>query len=408
MKFKNESIIIVVLAVVIGFTGCKKYTANEFQTQEGISLKNVMSETINWIDLHEPRDYNQSKTIDLLKKSLDFEKVAFEKRNNGDDILIIPVEKNIKEALKIQGDYSLALVLVKKVNKFRWSMIVAFKAEDGKPAILDEKSIRSIVNNELVDKDGTYKFYNIMGKFLYQTTYKDKKLRSYGSVRKKENVKSQTKLQNSGPEHAIMNDITCTDWYLVTIYYDENNMVIMETRDYLFTTCEGDGEGGGDGSDGGGEGGGGGLEEPIDVEMTQVFELRTWFADFDEDDYQIPSTNSSGPPMAEIPIDPPTPTHLQYICRLKVTYFTVSRQITGATALPVSVSPVNSTYNNMTWGMINRNVTVFYATQNVTYMGSTVSGTWSGILSFKWTYSGFGTTRTKQVGFSQAGSLTLP
>ncbi|WP_113636828.1 hypothetical protein [Nubsella zeaxanthinifaciens] len=408
MKIQIKTILMTLLIIAVLLLGCKKERANDVSMPSVNISKNVKSEILNWIDLHKAQGNSQIKSLSLIKSNLDFENVIFEKRNNGEDIIIIPVEQKVKGHLKIQGDYTLKLVAVKNRAKFRWAMIVAYSAENRKPALLDERTIKSIINNDVIENDGTYKFYDIKGMLLYQTTYKNKKIISYSSVRKKSDLEVGSKSLKGASQARVMEDQECIDWYLVTVYYDENGMVTGQTEEYLFTTCENT-EGGGDGDgDGGGEGGGGGLEEPIDVEVTQVFELRAWFSDFDDDDYQIPTSAGSGPPMGEIPIDTPVPTQLQYICRLKVTYFPISRQITNATALAVSVTPTNSTYNNMTWGMINRNVTVFYSNQSVNTFGSTVTGTWSGILSFRWSYSAYGTQRIKQVGFSQPGTITIP
>lgn len=380
VKFSSKTLLLVLFTIVLLVHGCKKDDAADSATSDvkKISPLAVKKETISWIDLHIAASQSESQSYNLLKQNLNYEEAHVQKRKNGEEVLVIPVNNTMREKLKLNANYALKMITVKKNGKPRWSMIVAFLAGDGKTkGMLQDKSIKGIVNNERLEEDGLYKFFDLKGRLLYQVSYKGKKITSYGSVQTKDksspsgNGKVMSiggKGRGNNAQMLLPEQEDCTDWYLLTTYYDEYGNPEYQTLEYQFTTCDG----------GGGNGGGDTPpEDPIDVELTQEFNSTVSYTDFKPLDYRLPNGNLSATPEG---------TPLIYDCKTSVTFGSVSRQIFGVYAYPVTVHPANETYLHPDYGMLTRNITPYSQYQNATFVGRKVSASWSAIINFRWSY----------------------
>lgn len=396
----NKTLLLAILAVILSGLGCRKNDITDSITSDvkKINPLAAKNETTRWIDLHIAASQSESQSYDLLKQNLNYEEAHVQKRKNGEEVLVIPVNNTMREKLKLNANYALKMITVKRNGKPRWSMIVCFLAGQGKTkSILEDKSIKGIVDNERLEEDGLYKFFDLKGRLLYQVSYKNKKITSYGTVRKKDKSSPEgngkVMSMNRGWNNAKMllpPTEDCTDYYLVTTYYDENGNTLYETWEYLFTTCN-DG-GGGDGGDGDGDIGGGTTppEDPVDVEMTQEFEFTIPYTDFQPDDYQLPGGSLTATPEA---------TPLDYDCKVTVTFASISRKISGVATVPLVVHPAHETYLHDEWGTVTRNVTPIPLFHNATFAGRQVSAVWDYEINFRWSYLNYGTVRTIQIPF---------
>lgn len=324
-----------------------------------------------------------------------------EKRKNGETLIIIPIKSKINEKFELNANYLPNLLICKgKGGNLRWSMIVFYLAEDGKRRDrLKNKTIQNIINNESVEDNGLFKFFDLKGKLLYQLTYKNKKLLAYGSPR--------INGEKSSLGATVMSGGQCYDWYLETTYFNEDGTIDYKTYQYLFTRCE-------DGEAGGGGGGGSGdspeePEEPVDTEVPANFNYTIDETNYEDEDYQLYETEltPTGGFNELTPYSIPTP--LKYNCYVAVTYMAVSRYITSAIASPVTVHPVNETYEHPSWGIVTRNVTVIAPYQNASYAGMTVTAYWGCDLNYRWSYiTAGGPPRTRQVPFYYAADMIVP
>jgi len=72
-------------------------------------------------------------------------------------------------------------------------------------------------------------FMDVTGRFLHEIGFKKGKVSSYAEIKRK------------AINQLISSQSECTNWYLVTTYYDQYGAVISESSRYIGTTCIGDG-----------------------------------------------------------------------------------------------------------------------------------------------------------------------
>ncbi|MCJ0743704.1 hypothetical protein [Pedobacter montanisoli] len=382
MKISIRTLLLAFFAILIFSYGCKKYDVadKDLLTAKTVSPLVAKAEMTSWIDRHVATSQAETQSYHLLKQNLNYEAAHVQKRKNGEDVLVIPVNDAIREKLKLNANYALKVITVKKNGKPRWSMIIAFLAGDGKTkSTLNNNSIQGIVNNERLEEDGLYKFFDLKGRLLYQVSYKDKKITSYGAVQAKDKRNGKDKVMStngSGTGNStkmlLPEQEDCTEYYLVTTYYDQYGNPEYQTWEYLFTLCK-------DGNGGGGGGGGGGTppEDPIDVEMTQEFSFPVAYTSFRPEDYRLPEGALSATPEG---------TPLTYDCKVSVTFASSTRKIHGVQAYPLVIHPANETYLHPEYGRIVRNVTPFSQSHNASYAGQKVSAYWTSIVNFRWAY----------------------
>ena len=185
----------------------------------------------------------------MLKQNLDSSGTIVQKRNNGDNIIIIPIKKAYLASKNIDRNYIPNLLIVQKNSgSIKWGSIVYFIRSDGKTQdALLPSTLQKIINNEQIEDNGVFNFFSLTDKLLYRLEYKNKKLYSWGRQVQKGNT-GKTETTNG----TIKVNSTCINWYLTTTYYYSDGST-TETVEYIGTTCYGD-----DGGGGGGTGGGGG------------------------------------------------------------------------------------------------------------------------------------------------------
>jgi len=287
---KNHlKILLLILVPLLLFTiSCRKETVTEnsiaySKRNKGKQITSVSEKQIiaDWIVEHDKSlNSKDKKTLDLISNNLNYDGIEVKDRDNGDDIIIIPIKETVKshlnlnaKHLKLDANSILNYVIVRnKDGKLRWSYIVSFQPSDGKKhSKLLDGTLQNILNNKPVADEGVFNLINLDGKLSLQLSYKNNKISAVGrpmtkaqyaefkkllSFEKKDNQKSL----NNAP---LPED--CEDFFLVTTYYDGEGGT-YEDWEYLYTEC--DGETGG--------GGGGGLGTPeedpdIEIETEQEF-----------------------------------------------------------------------------------------------------------------------------------------
>ena len=224
MKKCYKIMLFAILAIFIGsFVSCRKeveeesplssYNLNKKMTTDFSSKQNIP----DWLENHK-ENYNTKdiKSLDAVIKSLDYSNLRVEKRDNGEDIIIIALNEIIKKDLnlvashlKFEENAILNLIIVKsKEGKLRWSSIMSFlPAENKKQLKLSDKTVQNILNNDLVDDSGIFTFINLKGNILYKTEYKNGKRFSYSRPTKAEDMSSEIKrVSKSGTKNSMSID----------------------------------------------------------------------------------------------------------------------------------------------------------------------------------------------------------
>ncbi|WP_157278868.1 hypothetical protein [Olivibacter sitiensis] len=418
---KNRPIFLLtlILSITTFFPACRQDDLNgEVDSLNSLKANKPLSERkkiTDWINAHEEGlNLVKKANINLFKANLLYDEMRVESRKNGDDLIIIPIRDGVGEKINLGPEYLLNLLVVQsKTGKLRWSTVVCFLPENGnKRTVLKEKTIQNIINNEPVFENGLFKFLDLKGKLLYQLEYKDQKLSTYGSPRKKGDTNSPNVAKAS---------IQCYDYYLITTYF-ENGTVVEQTEEYLYTECDEDssgGDGGGGGS-GGGSGNPGGdnpgdsdpedPEEENDATVPARFVYEISHTNYDNDDLYLPEDteieydgDTPLPPMG-------FPSPLRYVCMANITYRAVDLSIVNAFTYPMNLTPNNETYLHPNWGQVARVVTKIGESHFADFIegGHTATFYWSCDIHFRWTYLTAGGTRTRQVPFSHSVTASVP
>lgn len=174
--------------------------AQQWYQQRALTVKNyVYVKGGNLIPIEEKPDWGGAKKTVL---------------GNGSSVIIVPLESNLFKATGQQG--SLQLVIEEKQGEFR-SRYVGSK------------------NPETFEKPA---------KELFQMAFLDKQ----------EPGQAKGSPSAAGGQYQSL-QVNCTDWYLVTKVYVDDELVSVR-EEYLGTTCDGEFTGGGSGSNGDGNGDG--------------------------------------------------------------------------------------------------------------------------------------------------------
>ena len=194
--------------------------------------------------------------LEFISNNLNYDDITIEARNNGEDIIIIPIKDSIKEYfnlkekyLKLDENSILNLMIVRsEKGKLRWSYIVSFHPLGGKKqSKLSVGTLQNILNNKRVEDEGMFKLINLNGKLSHQFEYKQGKISSSGTlISKRELLKIRDQFLKKDNRLSLKNaplPEDCEDFYLVTTYYDGQGGT-YEDWEYLYTECDGE-EGGG-------------------------------------------------------------------------------------------------------------------------------------------------------------------
>jgi len=229
---------------VMYFNSCKKA-----DTQNSpVTNKDIISKVNIWLDNRKSENKPiTNENIERVRKSLDFSRLRFEELNKYQDVLIIPINKSFKSILNKDKDPVNNLVLwINKSGTITKGNLVQFIPADNQiMADVPANTFTKIFNGKNSDCDGKFVFLTPADWLLYELTYENGKIHSYGLAKLKENKSGNARLE------------TCILWYLtITLYYDDGSTEVYEYD--LDIQCfgegvpeqpQGDESGGGDGQD---------------------------------------------------------------------------------------------------------------------------------------------------------------
>jgi hypothetical protein len=356
------------------------------------SGRQILSE---WLSLHERNLKDKGKKIlKEITSNLDYASLWIENRKNGENLIIIPINRSVSSQLNLLTSYLkldeksiFNLVIVQnRSGKLRWSSIISYLPEDGVDrSQVSEKTIQNIINGEHVVDNGMYKFIDLKGNLQYQVRYKNGKLYSFGKP-VREDLTNAHKSKNTAARGG------CLAWYLITTYYYADGSS-SQTKEYLFTTCDEDSDEGG----GGGGGTGGDIpqdpeepEEPNDQEITVSGSFDAYETDVQPEDYQIPEEidipeqmdlDENGNPYPPVPFAPP----VKYSHTWLYTYNAVGPFYIKAVYMnDATVHPGNIQYPTAS-GTVTRNIVLFDQHKTSSISGETANLLWTYYVNTRWT-----------------------
>lgn len=209
----------------IFFYSCKKDTAPHLSSNDATTAK-----VNSWLDEQEKgKHQNRIANMELLKANLEFSSARFEKSGNDEQLLIIPVNDNFKTTTELdKGDGVNLVLFINASGNIRSGNIVLFTPANGRSNKVPANTFHDIFNTAQPESDGKFQFLAVSGMPQYVLEYKDKHLISSGAFESKQN--------GSG---SARTSVLCYDWYLVTTWYDIAGNVTMQTRMFLYSSCDG-------------------------------------------------------------------------------------------------------------------------------------------------------------------------
>lgn len=306
MKKHSKILLFIVVTLLMFNMSCRKETVKEEaiayskgtigKQQTSVKEKQAIQD---WIEAHEVKLNNKDKnTLKLFSSKLNYDQINIESRENGEDIIIIPIDKSFKghlnenaTYLKLDDNSILNYMIIRsKTGKLRWSSIVAYLPANGnKQQKVSNYTMQNILNNKPVEDEGMFKFISLTGVLSHQREYKSGKISSAGvNIKKSELAKMRPLSHVKKTKQASFNNAPlpedCEDYYLVVTYYDGEGGTYEEEQ-YLYTLCDGETGGGGGGSGENGE-----PEEENDMEIE--FEgSKVVYIPLVSDDYYVSDTD---------------------------------------------------------------------------------------------------------------------
>lgn len=203
---------------------CKKETS-----PKSFSGDATISKINTWLEQQKQGNQsNRAANVELLENNLDYSNLRFEKSENGERFLIVPVKENFKAGTEIDKNVVANLVLfVNKSGNIRSGNIVLYTPENGTVNKIPENTFYDIFNTAQPKSDGKFQFLTVGGKPQYILQYKNNHLVSSGLYQPKQTAASANRTSST----------LCYDWYLVTTWYDIFGNVTDKTYVYLYTTC---------------------------------------------------------------------------------------------------------------------------------------------------------------------------
>lgn len=228
---KRIQILFVLFMTVVIFHSCKKD-----HSQDANNESEIISKVNSWLEKQKPEGKpNKTANVELLKNNLDISGLRVEQSGEDEQLIIIPIKAEYKTEKAIKDNVIPNLVLIlNKSGNIRKGNIILYTPESGQSyEKIPDDAFYDIYNTAELKCNGQFKFLSVTGKWLYQLAYKDGKLNSVGLVK-----------PNASPSPANGVGVSsrlsaCTDWYLVTTYYDIYHNIISQTSVYIGRTCDG-------------------------------------------------------------------------------------------------------------------------------------------------------------------------
>lgn len=169
--------------------------------------------------------------IDMFKDNLEYNQRLQSDINKKHNYIIIPIKDDVKSKKNIESFSSLCLILITdKTGKIISGTIACYLPKDGKPKGYNGvRTVADIFKGKGPADSGMVQFMDVTGRFLHEIGFKKGKVSSYAEIKRKAN------------NQLISSQSECTNWYLITTYYDQYGAVISESSRYIGTTCIGDG-----------------------------------------------------------------------------------------------------------------------------------------------------------------------
>ena len=206
---------------------------------KGTNLSSRKSTTTNgdildWLKNQTDSVLDQKDTvIGKVIENLQFDKLYVEKFNEEENIIVVPLKQDYISIHTLQNkQLPLEYLVLKEGNKGKifWGSIIFFYPNDTLITSLPTNSFSAFYHCDPISVDGTFT----------QVSLEDIKQLEFDFLK---GVKKQYRAWEGKTAVIVSSPTVCTEWDLVTTFYDESGEIIDEISTYLYTSCTGGGGG---------------------------------------------------------------------------------------------------------------------------------------------------------------------
>jgi hypothetical protein len=216
---------IYLLIIAFFIFSCKK---NQDETRlDELSKIETAEKVSTWLSsLICPTKDENNQPLRNLKNYLQLNDLSIEKRNDKENLVVIPIKKDFKTEYNHDKDLLMYMVAtIKEDGSISGSNIVQYISTNGERSSLPANTFARIYTYKNIEVDGRFVMLSLAGAFTFDLTFEEGKLRQVRETNKKD---SKSSTQREGE--------TCYDFYLETThYYDDGST--YTTTEYLGRTC---------------------------------------------------------------------------------------------------------------------------------------------------------------------------
>ncbi len=216
---------------------CKKEVSQNLALENPPLFAHAISKVNTWLENQKSVTYpDKNLILEAVRNNLDFKNIQLEELNNTENLIVVPIKCGFKSAVnKDKSPLNVLLLIINEAGNIRKGNIVQFCPVVTLPGnVLAKNTFYNFYNKYHLITDGSYTFLNMHDKILYQLEYEKGNLVSNGE-------KQNGKNSSTNGSYTPPTGSNCIEWYLVTTYHLPNGMTYT-TEQYLYTTCNGQGQ----------------------------------------------------------------------------------------------------------------------------------------------------------------------
>ncbi len=223
-EFMNRLLFAVLLGLTQLFYSCKKFDNHLIKDEKKPDKKNVVSILKNHLTTSSLFTKTKGRfTPDVLLEKLDFENIKITDKGNN-KIVIANFKKTVISEYQTNSNENLDSVVLFGFNA---DTVINYYIVNYTGDSITENNAFNFYTLNIIDENGSYRYYNSNSKFMSTLDFENGKLKSIGVFRKKINRSFDLKNES------------CIDWYIVTTFYDSGGNITAQYETYIGTTCDG-------------------------------------------------------------------------------------------------------------------------------------------------------------------------
>jgi hypothetical protein len=246
-KFIGKSLnpfLLIACGLTLNFASCKK-----IENDLG-DFTISASKVAQWLDSNKKLGQPiKNSILDSLKKNVIINSLSIEKLSSGEQLLIIPLNKNfVSNNNRDKNPINVLLLFENKNGKIVGGNIVQFVLENmSEYTDIPQNTLQHLFNNENLGIEGIITFLSVSDIYSHQYEFSNGKLSKYI-------VASGKPAKSVASSPSNLDELYCTQWWLVTTTFFEDGHTEVEIEDLGIScsTCPPnqlcdhlDGEGGG-------------------------------------------------------------------------------------------------------------------------------------------------------------------